>query len=392
MKKKIAVFGSTGSIGKTTIEIIKNDIKNFEVILLTSNNNYRELAKQAKILNVKNLIINNKKQYLNLKKIFNKKKINIYNNFHDFKKIFKKKIDYTMCAISGLNGLLPTLDVIKFTKNIAIANKESLICGWNLIEKNLKKHKTNFIPVDSEHFSIWSLIKNSSKSNIEEIILTASGGPFLNLPISEFKKIKISSAIKHPNWNMGKKISVDSATMMNKVFEIIEAQRIFDLDLNKFRILVHPSSYVHSIIKFHDGTTKILVHDTNMKIPIFNTLYENDSKKIKSKKLNIKKLNHLDFRIIDKKKFPSINILKLVSGKSSLYETVIVSANDLLVQFFLDGKIKFLDIERFLKRVIKLREFNKFKHISPTSVNQIIKLNKYVRLKTQSLSVLSKKP
>ena len=392
MKKKIAVFGSTGSIGKTTIEIIKNDIKNFEVILLTSNNNYRELAKQAKILNVKNLIINNKKQYLNLKKIFNKKKINIYNNFHDFKKIFKKKIDYTMCAISGLNGLLPTLDVIKFTKNIAIANKESLICGWNLIEKKLKKHKTNFIPVDSEHFSIWSLIKNSNKSNIEEIILTASGGPFLNLPISEFKKIKISSAVKHPNWSMGKKISVDSATMMNKVFEIIEAQRIFDLDLNKFRILVHPSSYVHSIIKFHDGTTKILVHDTNMKIPIFNTLYENDSKKIKSKKLNIKKLNHLDFRIIDKKKFPSINILKLVSGKSSLYETVIVSANDLLVQFFLEGKIKFLDIERFLKKVIKLREFNKFKHISPTSVNQIIKLNKYVRLKTQSLSVLSKKP
>ena len=392
MKKKIAVFGSTGSIGKTTIEIIKKDIKNFEVILLTSNNNYRELAKQAKILNVKNLIINNKKQYLNLKKILNKKKINIYNNFHDLKKIFKKKIDYTMCAISGLNGLPPTLDVIKFTKNIAIANKESLICGWNLIEKNLKKHKTNFIPVDSEHFSIWSLIKNSSKSNIEEIILTASGGPFLNLPISEFKKIKISSAIKHPNWNMGKKISVDSATMMNKVFEIIEAQRIFNLDLNKFKILVHPNSYVHSIIKFHDGTTKILVHDTNMKIPIFNTLYENDSKKIKSKKLNIKKLNNLDLGIIDKKKFPSINILKLVSGKSSLYETVIVSANDLLVQFFLEGKIKFLDIERFLKKVIKLREFNKFKHISPTSVNQIIKLNKYVRLKTQSLSVLSKKP
>ena len=136
MKKKIAIFGSTGSIGKTTISIIKKDIHNFDVILLTSNNNYRELIKQAKELNVKNLIINNNKEYLKLKNKFKNKKINIYNNFHNLNKIFKKKIDYTMCAISGLEGLSPTLDVIEFTKNIAIANKESLICGWNLIKKN----------------------------------------------------------------------------------------------------------------------------------------------------------------------------------------------------------------------------------------------------------------
>ena len=139
MKKKIAIFGSTGSIGKTTISIIKKDIHNFDVILLTSNNNYRELIKQAKELNVKNLIINNKKQYLNLKKKFKNKKINIYNNFHNLNKIFKKKIDYTMCAIWGLQGLSSTLEVIEFTKNIAIANKESLICGWNLIKKKIKK-------------------------------------------------------------------------------------------------------------------------------------------------------------------------------------------------------------------------------------------------------------
>ena len=392
MKKKIAILGSTGSIGKTTIDIIKKDIHNFDVILLTSNNNYRELAKQAKELNVKNLIINNKKKYLNLKKKFKNKKINIYNNFHNFNKIFKKKIDYTMCAISGLEGLRPTLDVIQFTKNIAIANKESLICGWNLIEKKLKKHNTQFIPVDSEHFSIWSLIKNVKKSDVEEVIITASGGPFLKLPISKFKKIKPSSAIKHPNWNMGKKISIDSATMMNKVFEVIEAQRIFDIELKKFKILVHPNSYVHSIVKFNNGTTKILVHDTNMKIPIFNTLYQNSNKKLMSKKLDITKLNNLNFKNIDKKKFPVINILNHVSKKFSLYETVIVSANDLLVQFFLDGKIKFLDISIYLKKIVKLKEFKKFKHILPTNVNQIIKLSKYVRLKTQSLSVISPKP
>ena len=392
MKKKIAVLGSTGSIGKTTIDIIKKDIDNFDVILLTANNNYRKLVKQAKELKAKNLIINNKKQYLNLKNKFKNKKINIYNNFHNLNKIFKKKIDYTMCAISGLQGLSPTLNVIEFTKNIAIANKESLICGWNLIEKKLKRYNTKFIPVDSEHFSIWTLIKNVRKCDIEEVIITASGGPFLKLPISKFNTIKPSSAIKHPNWNMGKKISIDSATMMNKVFEVIEAQRIFDIELKKFKILVHPNSYVHSIVKFNNGTTKFLVHDTNMKIPIFNTLYQNSNKKLMSKKLDITKLNNLNFKNIDKKKFPAINILNHASKKFSLYETVIVSANDLLVQFFLDGKIKFLDISIYLKKIVKLKEFKKFKHILPTNVNQIIKLSKYVRLKTQSLSVLSTKP
>jgi len=391
MKKKIAIFGSTGSIGKTTIDIIKKDKHNFEVILLTSNNNYQQLVKQAKELNVKNLIINNKKQYLNLKKKFKNKKINIYNNFNNLNKIFKKKIDYTMCAISGLEGLSPTLDAIKFTKNVAIANKESLICGWNLIKKKLTKYNTQFIPVDSEHFSIWSLIKNVNKSDIEEIIITASGGPFLKLPISKFKKIKPGSAIKHPNWKMGKKISIDSATMMNKVFEVIEAQRIFGIELKKFKILVHPNSYVHSIVKFYNGTTKILVHDTNMKIPIFNTLYPNNSKKLNSKKLDIKKLNNLNFTSIDKKKFPIINVLNYVSKKISLYETVIVSSNDLLVELFLQRKIKFLDISKYLNIVVKLKEFKKFKHILPTNLNQIIKLSKYVRLKTQSLSVLSQK-
>ena len=392
MKKIIAVLGSTGSIGKTTIDIIKKDKKNFDVILLTSNNNYQELAKQAKELNAKNLIINNKKQYLNLKNKFKNKKVNIYNNFRNLSKIFNKKIDYTMCAISGLEGLSSTLDVIKFTKNVAIANKESLICGWNLIEKKLRKHNTQFIPVDSEHFSIWSLIKNVKNNDIEEVVITASGGPFLNLPISKFKKIKPSTAIKHPNWKMGKKISIDSATMMNKVFEVIEAQRIFNIELKKFKILVHPDSYVHSIIKFNNGITKILVHDTNMKIPIFNTLYQNCDKKLVSKKLNITKLNNLNFKNIDEKRFPIVKILNYASKKSSLYETVIVSANDLLVDLFLDRKIKFLDISKYLIKTVKLKEFNKYKHILPTNINQIIKLSKYVRLKIQSLSVRSQKP
>jgi 1-deoxy-D-xylulose-5-phosphate reductoisomerase len=255
-KKKIAILGSTGSIGKSTIDILKKDKKSFDIVLLTTNNNYKEILKQSKEFKVRNLIINNKKNFLNLKKKLKNKNIKIFNSFASFKNKFNNKIDFTMSAISGLEGLKPTIDIIKFSKTIAIANKESLICGWNLIQKNILKYQTKFIPIDSEHFSIWSLLNGSTNSNIEEVIITASGGPFLKLPLEKFKRIKPISAVNHPNWKMGNKISIDSATLMNKVFEVIEAQRIFNIDLNKFKIFVHPSSYVHSIIKFNNGLTK----------------------------------------------------------------------------------------------------------------------------------------
>ena len=387
MKKKIAILGSTGSIGKSTFEILKKDKNNFDIILLTTNNNYKEILKQAKEFKVKNLVINNKKHYTSLKRKFKNKKINIYNNFDSFNKKFKSKIDYTMCAISGLAGLKPTLASIKFSKKIAIANKESLICAWNLIQKKILKYKTKFIPIDSEHFSIWSLLNGSNNSNIEEVIITASGGPFLKLPLKKFKKIKPKSAVNHPNWKMGNKISIDSATLMNKVFEVIEAQRIFNIDLNKFKIFVHPSSYVHSIIKFNNGLTKILVHDTNMKIPIFNSIYDKNIKKIKSKKLEMVTLNNLKFTKPEIKRFPSLKVLNMINKKITLFETVLVSANDQLVDLFLEGKINFLDITIFLKKILRMKIFLKYKKRSPKNYKELINLSNYVRLKTRTLCI-----
>ena len=387
MKKKIAILGSTGSIGKTTMDILSQNKKNFEVVLLTSNKNINEIIKQTKNFNVKNLIINDKKKYQYLKKKLRNKKINIYNNLDSINKIFKKKIDYCMCAISGLAGLKSTLDMIKFSKTIAIANKESLICGWNLIYRELNKNKTKFIPVDSEHFSIWSLLKGANRLNVEKIIITASGGPFLNMPINKFNKITPKSAIKHPNWNMGNKISVDSATLMNKVFEVVEAQRIFNFNINKFQILTHPKSYVHAIIKFYNGLTKILIHDTNMRIPIINSIYDGANINSKSKEINFKILNNLDFKKVDKKKFPSIDILNYIPKKNTLFETIIISANDELVYLFLDGKIKFSEIVKKLIFILKLKEFNKYKSISPRNFNEIKSLNNYVRLKVNSLCI-----
>jgi len=384
MKKKIAILGSTGSIGKTLIEIIKKDKKNFKIELLTANTNYQELLKQAKILNVKNIIITNKKSYLELKKK-KLKNIIIFNNFNCFDNIFKKKIDYVMSSISGIYGLEPTINIIKYTKKIAIANKEAIICGWHLIKKNIDKYKTSFVPVDSEHFSVFYALKGNNISNIEKIYLTASGGPLNNIPKNKFKSIKISEAINHPNWKMGKKISVDSATMMNKVFEIIEAKKIFDLKYEKLDILVHPSSYIHAITKFNDGMIKIIAHDTNMRIPIFNSLYENKKKKIKSDQLNIKKLNFLNFKKVDKNKFPSLKLIKKLQNKDSLLETVIVLANDELVNLFLLKKINFNDIYNILQKLINMKEFKKFIKNKPGNIETIISLNFYIRKKINKI-------
>ena len=377
MKKKIAILGSTGSIGKTLIEIIKENKKNFEIVLLTADKSYDEIFKQAKYLNVKNLIINDKKSFNDLKK---KKldKINIYNNYNSFNNIFKKKIDYVMSSISGFHGLEPTLNIIKHTKKIAIANKEAIICGWHLIKKNLKKYNTTFVPVDSEHFSIFYALQSNKISNIEKIYLTASGGPLNNIPKKRFKNIKISQAIKHPNWKMGKKISVDSATMMNKVFEIIEAKKIFDLDYNKLDILVHPSSYIHAIIKFKDGMIKIIAHDTNMKIPIFNSLYDSHQKSIPSDQLNLKKLNSLNLKQVDTNKFPSIKIIKKLQNKKPLLETIIVLANDELVNLFLLKKLNFTDINKCLQRLINMKEFVNLSQKKPGNISSIISLKDLV--------------
>ena len=387
MKTKIAILGSTGSIGDYTLDIIKKDKKNFEVVLLTANNNYKKLIKQAKDFNVKNILIYNDKYYEYLKKKYKNKKINIFSRKNRLSEIFNKKIDYTMCAISGLDGLKPILESIKFSKTIAIANKESIICGWYLIKKKLKKYNTKFIPIDSEHFSIWNLTREYSNNDVEEIILTASGGPLLNSPIKAQKTITPEKAVRHPNWKMGKKISVDSANLMNKIFEIMEANRMFDFDLDKYKILIHPQSYVHTIIKFKNGLIKMLLHDTDMKIPIFNSIYDKKIKYITSKKINSKTLNNLNFYEVDKLKFPSIKLLKKISKKNTLYDTVIIIANEELVKLFLLNKISLRQIVENLTKIINLKECKKYFTKKPTSLSKILKVSELVRLKTNGISV-----
>ncbi len=371
MKKKIAILGSTGSIGNTTLNIIRKDKKKFQILLLSTNGRVAKVFKQAKEFKVKNIVITNNKKFLMWKKKFENNKIKVYPTFDKTEKIFKKKLDYTINAISGIYGLEPTLKIIKHSKKIAIANKESIICGWNLIKKELSKNKTKFIPVDSEHFSIFKLIDNQSNQLIKKIIITASGGPFLKKKINN--KIKISDALNHPNWKMGKKITVDSSTLMNKVFEVIEAQKIFNIKLNKIKILVNPNSYIHAIIIFKNGTIKFLAHENKMEIPIFNSIY-NDNKyfNYNTADLNLPKINNLSLSEPNHKKFKSLNLLKLIPQNHSLFETILITVNDELVQMFLNKKIKYINILNFLLRIINFKKFKKYCKVKPNSIKQIL--------------------
>ncbi len=388
MKKKLVILGSTGSIGENTFDIINKDKKNFKVEILSANKNISKLIIQARKLKVKNLIINDHSQFIKAKKKYKRLNLNFYNSFNSIEKILKgRKIDYSMISIVGLDGLEPTLKMIKYSKNIAIANKESLICAWSLIKKNLLKYKTNFIPIDSEHFSIHSLIKNQNKKNISKIYITASGGPFLNFSKSMMKKIRISQALKHPNWKMGKKISIDSSTMMNKVFEVIEAKNIFELTYDKIDILTHPKSYVHTIVKFNDGNFKLLLHEPNMKIPIHNSIYNDKQKNFKSKILNLSILNDLSLKKIDKNNFPLVKLLKRLPKKNSLYETALITVNDFFVYKFLEKKIDYMTLIKMILKYSNDQKFIKFKKINVKTIKDIYKIRNYVSFKLESLSI-----
>ena len=373
MKKKIAILGSTGSIGSQTLDILKKEKKKIDIILLTANKNSSLLIKQIKEFKVKNVIVKDLKSFNLIKKRF--PKIKVYNDFKIIKSSNNLKFDYVMSAISGLDGLEPTISIIKKTKVIAIANKESIICAWNLINNELKKYSTLFIPVDSEHFSIWQLIKNKNKKNISEIFLTASGGPFLFTSIKKLNKINFKQAIKHPNWSMGNKISVDSSTLMNKVFEVIEARNIFDIEIDKFKIIIHPNSYIHSLVNYNSGFSEMLFHPADMKIPINNSLNKTSSFSNNVKKsVNFKKLNNLNFRKVDVSRFSSVKILKLVPKNITLFNTVLIASNDILVEFFKMRKIKFLQITQYVFKIINLKKYSYTRLKKPSNLREIYNL------------------
>ena len=381
MKKKIVILGSTGSIGRSTLEVIRKDKRNFDVVLLTSNNNFTKLIQQAKEFKVKNVLIKNEKFYLKVKNSLKKTKTRVYSGDASINKIISRKIDLTMSAIVGLAGLQPTVDAIKVSKTVALANKETIICGWHLLSKLKKEYKTEILPVDSEHFSIMELTKNVTDDEIEEIIITASGGPFLRVPRNKLNDVKPKQAINHPNWKMGKKISVDSANLMNKVFEVMEAYKLFAFKKKKYRIMIHPQSYVHSIICFKNGLIKMILYNADMKIPISNILYGRKNKFSNLSKIKSKVLNDMTFQEVDKKKFPSVKLIKKCFTSCFSTSIVVNASNEVLVGLFLKGKIGFLDIVKTINKIFKDKEFKKYAKTKAGSIKSIKIVDNWARKK-----------
>ena len=388
MKKKIAILGSTGSIGKSTLDIIRKDKKNFDVIFLSANNNYKKLIQQAKEFNVKNILIKNQIFHERTERSLKNSKTKVYSGDISLTNIISKKLDYTMAAIVGVAGLQPTIDAIKISKTVALANKESIICGWEILSKLIKKYKTKILPVDSEHFSIMELTKDISDEEVEEIIITASGGPFLNLPQNKLNYVKPTQAINHPNWKMGKKISVDSANLMNKVFEVIEAYKFFGFEKQKYRIMIHPQSYVHSIIRFKNGLIKMILYNADMKIPISNILYGKKNRLLNISKIKSKVLNKLSFKEVNVKKFPSIKLIKKCLNSGFSAPIIVNASNEVLVSLFLKEKIGFLDIVKTINKVFKDKEFKKYANSKAKSINDIKIIDNWARLKTNDMCVI----
>ena len=387
MKKKIAILGSTGSIGTSTLDIIRKDKKNFEIVFLSANNNYKKLVQQAKEFSVKNILIKNKNFYEKTKRSLKNSKTKVYSGNISINNIISQKLDYTMAAIVGVAGLQPTIDAIKISRTVALANKESIICGWEILSKFIKRYKTKILPVDSEHFSIMELTKDVRDDEVEEIIITASGGPFLNTPQNKLNHVTPKKAIKHPNWKMGKKISIDSANLMNKVFEVVEACKIFKFNKRKYRIMIHPQSYVHSIIRFKNGLIKMILYNTDMKIPISNTLYGQKNHILNVKKIDAKILSKLSFQNVNIKLFPSIKLISRCLNLGLLAPTIVNASNEVLVNLFLNNKIAFLDIVRTINKIFKDKDFKKYAKKKPKSIKDIQITDNWARLKTLAMCV-----
>ena len=376
MTKLFSILGSTGSIGITTLKILRKK-KIFKINLLSADKNFNLICNQIKEFKPQIFVINNFNVFLKVKKKLKKCKTKIiYSKDFSYKSL--KLSDVTLSAIPGMEGLEPTIEMVKKSRKLLIANKESVICGWDLIKNASKKFKTKLVPVDSEHFSIMQLLKNYKMKDIQRIYLTASGGPFLNKRDSQLKRIKPEQALKHPKWKMGKKITINSSTLMNKILELVEAQKIFNISNKKLDIIIHPESLVHAIIELKNGLSHFVYHETSMAIPIANAIFDNQINVNDFYKVRKNNLRSLSFRKADSKIFPMIKLKNKIFQYNSS-PIIINAANEVLVDQFLRKKIPFLSMYKMVLIVLRDRNYKKYAIKKPKTISQINEISEWVK-------------
>ena len=380
--KKITILGSTGSIGLSALDVIKKNPGRFQVVALAAGQNVNLLKKQIEIFKPKLVYVSTKENALKLRQDLTLNyKIKILYDREGLNEIASfPSADIIVSAISGAAGLMPTLAAIDAGKDVALANKETMVMAGEIVNRRAKQKKVKIIPVDSEHSAIFQCLQGEKIENLKRIILTASGGPFLNFTVNELKQVKLNQALKHPRWKMGKKITIDSATLMNKGLEVIEAKWLFNLDFGKIDVLIHPQSIVHSMIELIDGSVLAQMGIPDMRIPISYALTYPERIINDISSLNLLETEKLEFCQPDMKKFPCLRLAYEAGICGGTTPAVLNAANEIAVAAFLEQKIKFIDLPKIIDKVLTAHVCGE-----DPSLESILNADSWARIKTTEI-------
>ena len=381
MKKKIAILGSTGSIGIQTLDVIQKNKKLFTAEILIAGQNSNLLIKQAKSFKPKIVVINDESKYLYVKEHLKNQETKVFAGKKEVINVVKNKsIDTVVSAVVGYSGLEPTISAIKAGKNIALANKETLVVAGELINNLIKKYKVKMYPIDSEHSAIYQCILGEEKNKYEKIILTASGGPFRGFKLSQLEKVTPHEALNHPKWKMGKKISIDSATLMNKGLEVIEAKWLFDIDPSNIEVVIHPEAIVHSMVQFIDGSIKAQLGVPDMKIPIQFALTSPYRIESNFPRLSLNKKLSLNFEKPDLNTFKNLKLAFQAIKEGGNKPCILNAANEVVVDSFLKKEIKFLEMSNIIEECL-----NKIEYIANLNFEDYVEIDRKTRILTKKL-------
>ena len=380
--KKITILGSTGSIGLSTLDVIKKNPGRFRVVALAAGQNVKLLKKQIEIFKPKIVSVGTKENALKLRQdLALNNKIKILYDKEGLNEIASfPAADIVVSAISGAAGLIPTLAAIDAGKDIALANKETMVMAGEIVNSRAKQKKVKIIPVDSEHSAIFQCLEGNKRENLRRIILTASGGPFLNFTESQLKKVTLDQTLRHPKWKMGKKITIDSATMMNKGLEVIEAKWLFKMDISTIDVLIHPQSIVHSMVEFSDGAYLAQMGIPDMKIPIAYALTYPERIINNLPRLNLVRTKSLEFYKPDIKKFPCLNIAREAGICGGTAPAVLNAADEIAISAFMQKKICFADLPKIIAKVLTVHRVK-----NNPSLEDILLADLWARTETEKI-------
>lgn len=386
--RRISIFGATGSVGQNTVSIIKNNLKDFDVHAVTGGQNVEKLAQIAIALNANVAVISDTALLDELSARLKGTSIAAFAGRDALMTAAADPVDWSMSALVGFAGLELSLEMAKHGQTLALANKESLVCGGALLRETCRQSGTTLLPVDSEHSAIFQVLNGENIKNVERVIITASGGPFLHSDRQEMAEASPEQASAHPNWSMGKRISIDSASMFNKAMEIIETKEIFDISQDKIEVVVHPQSIIHSMVGFRDGSIIAHMGAADMRFAIGYALYWPDRADVGIERLDFSKLSQLDFSPVDLDRFPAISIAYDVMKRGGLAGAVFNAAKEQSLDLFLEGKIGFLDMANLVAQTVK--SIDKLGDCDADTMDKIAKADTWSRGTVLELSEMDK--